>query len=95
MEDYTPNDTGGCRSPSSSRRGRPRRFASLLQSLLPDLAPAEAERRLRQACELIEWARRNLCAARGRIAEEILRLETLRIYHSRLSMAGYTLKIEG
>ena|SRR5271157_475280 len=71
------------------------RFTGLLQSLLAELPPAEAAGRLRQACELMEWARRHLCVARARVAGEIRRLENLRHYHAQLSAAVHTFKVEG
>jgi hypothetical protein len=63
-------------------------YADLLGPLLADLSPAEAKKRLQDACELIEWSRRNLCAARARVADEIRRLDSINEYHHRLAAQG-------
>ena len=56
------------------------RFAERVRSQAADLAPAEAASRLREACDLIEWSRRNLCAARARLEQDTHRLECVRRY---------------
>ena len=53
------------------------RFAERVRSRAADLPAAEAASQLRQGCELIEWSRRNLCAARARIEQDTHRLECL------------------
>ncbi len=72
-----------------------RRFTGLLHPLLAELPPKEAEARLLQACELIDWARRNLLAARSRIAGELRHLDRLRHYHSQLSPTVHTFRMDG
>lgn len=62
-----------------------RRLTSLVADAVSGLPPAESARRLRQACDLLAWSRRNLCAARARLAGEIRHLEGLRQYHARLA----------
>ena len=62
------------------------RFASLLAELAGNLPPAEAARQLQSGCELLEWSRRNLCAARARLAAELRRLDSLSQYHDCLAI---------
>jgi hypothetical protein len=81
-------------------QGAAERLTSLLPRVLAALPPLEAEQRLRQACEVIAFARRNLCDARQRVAAEISRLDALGQYHARLreeaeAAATHRLKIEG
>lgn len=75
-------------------------FSALLENLLADLTPAQALGRLRQACELMEWARSRLFEARRCFAAEMQRLGSLSQYHEQLSEAaqastGHTLRVEG
>jgi hypothetical protein len=63
------------------------RYASLIRTLVAGLPPTEAARHLRAACDLLQWSRRNLCAARARLAEEIRRLDRISQYHARLAAA--------
>ena len=46
------------------------RYVAALQAALPQLPRAQAPHRLREACQLIEWARRCLCVARVRLSGE-------------------------
>jgi hypothetical protein len=71
------------------------RFTGFVRAMLPGLPAGEAERRLGQACELVDGSRRQLRAARVRLAEEVGRLENLRCYHERLSAAEATFRMEG
>lgn len=64
-----------------------RRYTAALKSLLAQLAPAQAERRLRDACQLMEWARRCLCAARARLSDELQRVQRLAAYR-RVAQVG-------
>lgn len=61
------------------------RFGSLLENAVHGLPPAESARRLRDACDLLAWSRRNLCASRARLADQIRHLEGLRQYQARLA----------
>jgi hypothetical protein len=63
-------------------------YVDRLGPLLAGLPPAQAANRLLDACELIEWSRRNLCAARARVADEIRRLDSIGEYHRRLAAQG-------
>ena len=63
--------------------------------LVNQLPPAEAAARIAEACELMEWARRSLRAARSRVEEQVRRLECLRRYHARHSAADHTFGIDG
>ena len=80
-------------------QGAAERLTSLLREALAGLPPLEAEQRLRQACQVMAFARRNLCDARQRVAAEMSRLEALGQYHARLrdeaEAATHHLKIEG
>ncbi len=62
-----------------------KRYVDRLGPLLADLPQAQAANRLQDACETIEWSRRNLCAARARVADEIRRLDSIGEYHRRLA----------
>ena len=81
-------------------QGAAERLTSMLPGLLAALPPLEAEQRLRQACEVMAFARRNLCEARERVAGEMSRLEALGRYHARLweeaeAAAIHHLKMDG
>lgn len=76
------------------------RLTCLLPELLAALPRPDAEQRLRQACEVMAFARRNLCDARQRVAGEISRPDALGQYHARLweeaeAAAIHHLKMEG
>ena len=61
------------------------RFASLVAEAAAGLPPAESLQRLSDACDLLAWSRRSLCASRARLAGEIRHLEGLRQYQARLA----------
>jgi len=63
-----------------------RRYTNLVESGLRDLAPADAEARVRQARSLLEWARRNLRAARTRISQKLVQLQGISRYHAAIPM---------
>jgi|SRR5579862_9470193 hypothetical protein len=69
-------------------------YADALGALLPRLAPPERLRRLEDATALIEWSRRNLCAARARLADEIRRLDSVHRFHQTLAANEITLDRE-
>ena len=71
------------------------RYTEAVCALVKELAPAEAAARIGEACELMEWARRNLCAARSRVEEQVRRLECLQRYHDRLPTTEHMFRIEG
>lgn len=73
-----------------------RRYTCALEASLAQLRPVQAARRLRDACELMEWARRNLCAARSRLSDELRRVQRLAAYgRAAQSAAVHTWKIDG
>ena len=59
-----------------------RRYARLVAAGLPDLSPADREARLRRACSLLDWGRRNLLATRTRLAQKVNRLQGVSRYHA-------------
>jgi len=63
-----------------------KQFSKLLVRAAAAVPSAEALRRLDDACSLIEWSRRNLCAARAHVVEEIRRLDSICQYHQRLAV---------
>ncbi len=67
-----------------------KRYVDHLGPLMADLPPAEAAKRVHDACELIEWSRRNLCSERARLGDEIRRLDCVSEYHRRLAAQGKT-----
>jgi hypothetical protein len=71
------------------------RYTNLLRPLVTTLPRAEAVSRLRAACDLLEWSRRNLCTARARIVEEVRRLDRLSQYHALLAATAQTLNLRG
>ena len=58
------------------------RYAKLVESALPDLTPKDAEARVRHACSLLDWAWRNLRAARTRIGRKLIQLQGVSQYHA-------------
>lgn len=70
-------------------------YTEAVCALVKGLPPAEAAARIGEACELMEWARRNLCAARSRVEEHVRRLECLGRYHARLLGAEHLFHIDG
>jgi len=58
------------------------RYAKLVEAGLQKLSPAEAQARLRRACSVLDWGRRNLRAARARIAEKLDRLQGISYYRA-------------
>jgi hypothetical protein len=73
-----------------------RRYTRALETTLEPLAPAQARQRLRAACELMQWARRSLCAERARLSDELRRVQRLAAYH-RIAQSGavHTWRIDG
>jgi hypothetical protein len=69
------------------------RYVRSLIPRLADLPPAEAAAGLQNACELLEWSRCQLCAARARVADQIRRLDSLGRYHTRQFQS--TFRIDG
>ncbi len=72
-------------------------FAAVEASLARYAGLLEAEpslESLSEASELIEWARRNLCAARTRIAEQRDRLRGVAQYCGSASPAAHLLHID-
>lgn len=81
-------------------QGAAERLTMLLPEALAGLPRLEAEQRLRQACQVMAFARRNLCDARQRVAAEMSRLAALGQYHARMreeatAAATHHLKMEG
>ncbi len=73
-----------------------RRYTRALETGLAQLGPVEAARRLRDGCELMEWARRSLCAARSRLSDELRRVQRLAAYgRARQPGAVHTWRIDG
>ncbi|SPE43460.1 hypothetical protein SBA3_920005 [Candidatus Sulfopaludibacter sp. SbA3] len=73
-----------------------RRYTSALEAMLAHLAPVQAEVRLRDACELMEWARRCLCAARARLSDELRCLRRVSVYRQTARPgAVHTWRIDG
>ena len=64
-----------------------KRLSDLIGPMAAALPRDEGLRRLDDACALIEWSRRNLCATRARVVEEIRRLDAIGQYHQRLAEA--------
>ena len=58
------------------------RYTKLVEMCLKDLPPSASEARLHAACSLLDWARRNLHAARGRITADLARLQRLSDYNT-------------
>jgi hypothetical protein len=48
-----------------------RLYVAALGAVLPQLPPAQAPGLLRDACDLIEWARRCLCVARAQVSGKL------------------------
>jgi hypothetical protein len=48
-----------------------RLYAGLVAAEMRQVPRARAQQCLRTACELLEWARRNLCAARARLGGQL------------------------
>jgi hypothetical protein len=72
------------------------RYGKLLRGHVAALPPAQAPGRLREACALLEWARRTLCAARAGMADDLQRLHHLTAYHATARPAyGHTWRVEG
>jgi hypothetical protein len=71
-------------------------YTCVLRAMLPLLAPAEAQRLLHDACELMEWARRCLCAARTRVSDRLRGVQRLAAYR-RAAQRGavHTWRIDG
>jgi len=73
-----------------------RLYTRSLETALPQLPQAQAESRLRDACKLMEWARRCLCAARARLNDELRRVQRLSIYRQPGSQETvHTWRIDG
>jgi len=72
------------------------RYVAALESALPQLPPAQAAELLRDACKLIEWSRRSLCAGRARLRDELLRVHRLSTYHGAgQPVPAHTWRIDG
>jgi flagellar hook-associated protein 2 len=69
------------------------RYARLLASLLPHLPAPQRADQWRSGCDLIEWARRNACAARARLAEDLRNLECAKRYRG-AAVSLHTWKID-
>lgn len=73
-----------------------RRYTGALKAVLPQLLPAQAQERLGEACRLVEWARRCLCAARARLNGELRRVRSLSAYRQAAAKnAVHTWRIDG
>ena len=70
-------------------------YCDLVAHEIRGLPRAEAEDCLHRSAELLEWARRNLCAARTRIALQLGRLGRASLYRAaKPRRATHTWKIE-
>lgn len=70
------------------------RYAEAAARRMRALPPTDAAETLRQSCDLLEWGRRNLCAARARLAGQLHRLHTASRYAPEHHPPAHTWKIE-
>ncbi len=72
------------------------RYVAALQAALSQLPRAQAASHLREACQLIEWARRCLCVARVRLSGERLGAQRLAAFQRAAQPDGlHTWRIDG
>jgi len=57
-----------------------RRYTRLVESAVTSLAPAQAGRLMDDSCRTLEWARRELCASRARMAQRLAAVEAASRY---------------
>jgi hypothetical protein len=57
-----------------------RRYVESLEIMLKQSSPDDSDARLQNALELLEWARRSICASRGRMAMQLRNLQRLALY---------------
>jgi len=57
-----------------------RRYVEALEIKLKPLSPDDANALFRNAVELLEWARRAICASRGRLAVQIRNVQRMALY---------------
>ena len=57
-----------------------RRYVEALEIRLKRLSPDDANARFRNAIELLEWARRGICASRGRLAVQLRNVQRMTLY---------------
>jgi hypothetical protein len=71
------------------------RYVQLLTAALPQMPRTTAAEQVRSAGERIEWARRNICAARARLGEKFRGLECALRYRSPAPDAVHTWRMDG
>ncbi len=71
-------------------------YVAALQAALPQLPRAQAASRLREACQLIEWARRCVCVAQVRLSGERSGVQRLAAFQRAAQPDGlHTWRIDG
>jgi hypothetical protein len=72
------------------------RYTEALAVELRSLPAAAAESRCRAGCELLEWARRCVCAARAHLRDELRRVQQFSAYrHAAASQTLHTWRVDG
>jgi hypothetical protein len=68
------------------------RYVNLIDAAIPLTDVGEASRRVKEACDLIDWARRNLRAAQARLSDEMRGVQRVARYQSGAA-TGYSVHL--